>query len=390
MIKKENFSVITAGLALFSMFFGAGDLIWPLIIGSDAGNMNFWTVCGFLITAVSLPLLGLCSLMLFLGDYREFFSRIGKWPGFIVLLIVQLILGPIGSIPRLFTLAYATLKPYFAYDIGLFGFSILASVIVLLLTIRKQRIVDLLGVVLTPILLVSIAAIVYVGFQNPPAAPVNDTTAWAAFSLGLGKGYNTLDMIASFIFAPFVLTYFIEGTERMETPESKKSVIKRMFIASCIAAGLLSAMYFSLSYLASFYGPVIGKGIPKEQLLSTLSLHLLGPYGGLVASIAVLMACLTTAIPLAHIFGDFMRKDIVGEDKMSNVVGLVITLGVSAGLANLGFMGIADMLEPLLLMLCPALIVLCIVNSIEKLYNVTLNRGPVYLTLGVSTIKLFV
>jgi LIVCS family branched-chain amino acid:cation transporter len=102
------------------------------------------------------------------------------------------------------------------------------------------------------------------------------------------------------------------------------------------------------------------------------------------------MACLTTAIPLAHIFGDFMRKDIVGEDKMSNSTGLLVTLGVSAALANLGFMGIAAMLEPVLLMLCPALIVLCIVNSIEKLYNINLNRGPVYVTFGLSTIRLFV
>lgn len=390
MFTKQNFSVITAGFALFSMFFGAGDLIWPLIIGSDAGSMNFWTVSGFLITAVSLPLLGLCSLMLFLGDYRAFFGRVGKWPGFAVLLIVQLILGPIGSIPRLYTLAYATLKPYFVLEIGLLGFSILASIVVLLLTIRKQRIIDLLGVVLTPILLISIGAIVYVGFQNPPAAPIVDSTPWTAFSLGLGKGYNTLDMIASFIFAPFVLSYFIEGTESMETPESKKAVIRKMFIASCIAAGLLSAMYFSLSYLASFYGPILGANIPKEELLSTLSLYLLGPYGGLVASIAVLMACLTTAIPLTHIFGDFLRKDILGEKRISDVTALVVTLAVSAGLANLGFMGIASMLEPLLLMLCPALIVLCVVNSLEKLYNINLNRGPVYVTLGVSTIKLFV
>jgi LIVCS family branched-chain amino acid:cation transporter len=390
MFNKQNLSVLTAGLALFSMFFGAGDLIWPLIIGSDAGNMNFWVVSGFLITAVSLPLLGLCSLMLFLGDYREFFGRIGRWPGFACLLLVQLILGPVGSIPRLFSLSYATLKPYFAFDIGLFAFSILASSIVFLLAIRKHRIVELLGMVLTPILLASIIAIVYVGFQNPPPAPIVDKTAWDAFSFGLGKGYNTLDMIASFIFAPFVLSYFIEGSSNIDTPETKKNIIKKMFYASCIAAFLLSAMYFALSYLASFYGPTLGNGLAKEQLLSTLSLYLLGPYGGLVASLAVLMACLTTAIPLAHIFGDFMRKDIVGEDKMSNSTGLLVTLGVSAALANLGFMGIAAMLEPVLLMLCPALIVLCIVNSIEKLYNINLNRGPVYVTFGLSTIRLFV
>lgn len=390
MFNKQNLSILTAGLALFSMFFGAGDLIWPLIIGSDAGNMNFWTVTGFLITAVSLPLLGLCSLMLFLGDYREFFKRIGRWPGFAVLLIVQLILGPLGSIPRLFTLAYATVKPYFYYEISLLLFSVLASTVVYFFCIRKQRIIDVLGVVLTPILLLSIAAIVYVGFQNPPSAPIVDSTPWAAFSHGLGKGYNTLDMIASFIFAPFVLSYFIDSADNVDSAESKKVIIRKMFYASCIAAFLLSAMYFALSYLASFYAPVMGQGVPKEELLSHLSLHLLGPYGGLVASVAVLMACLTTAIPLTHIFGEFLRQDIIGEDRMPRSAALLLTLGVSASLANLGFMGIASMLEPVLLMLCPALIVLCVVNSLEKLYQINLNRGPVYVTFGLSTLKLFV
>lgn len=365
-------------------------MIWPLIIGSDAGDMNFWTVSGFLVTAVSLPLLGLCSMMLFLGNYRDFFGRIGRWPGFIILLIVQFILGPVGSIPRLFTLAYATLKPYLFAEIGLLSFSVITSLFLLVLTIKKQRIVDLLGGILTPILLVSIGAIIIVGFMHAPEAPMVDMGRWTAFSFGLSKGYNTLDMIASFIFAPFVLSYFIDSTENMETSASKKSVIRRMFYASCIAASLLSGMYFSLSYLASYYAPIIGQGLPKEELLSAMSLHLLGSYGGLVASIAVLMACLTTAIPLTHIFAEFLRKDLVGENRLGNIPALIITLLISAGLANLGFMGIADLLEPLLLMLCPALIVLCFVNSAEKLYQVNVNRGPVYVTLGLSTLRFFV
>lgn len=388
MFSKHHASILAAGLALFSMFFGAGDLIWPLIIGSDAGTMNFWVICGFLVTAVSLPLLGLCSLMLYLGDYRAFFGRLGKWPGFIVLFIIQIILGPVGSIPRLFTLAYATLRPYFAADISLLGFSVFASVLVLLLCIRRQQIIELLGLVLTPILLLSLGAIFYVGFQNPPAPQVVDMPISSAVMWGLGKGYNTLDLIASFIFAPFVLSYFIEDTEEMETEASRKSVIKRMLMASCLAAFMLSVMYFGLSYLSSFYAPVIGVGLPKEELLSTLSLYLLGPYGGLVASIAVVMACMTTAIPLTRIFADFLQKDLIGEERLPNLVALLVTLAISGSLANLGFMGITEMLEPVLHLLCPALIVLCIVNSTAKLYQMDVNRTPVFVTLGLSTLKM--
>lgn len=389
MLSKHHSSILAAGLALFSMFFGAGDLIWPLIIGSDAGTMNFWVICGFLVTAVSLPLLGLCSLMLYLGDYRAFFGRLGKWPGFVVLLIIQLILGPVGSIPRLFTLAYATLRPYFAADIGLLGFSVFASVLVFFLCIRRQQIIELLGLVLTPILLLSLGAIFYVGFQDHPPPQEVDMAVSSAMYWGLSKGYNTLDLIASFIFAPFVLSYFIEDTGEIKTAESRNLVIKKMFMASCIAAFMLSGMYFALSYLASFYGPVIGVGLPKEQLLSTLSLYLLGPYGGLVASVAVVMACLTTAIPLTRIFSDFLRQDLIGEERLPPLAALVVTLAISGSLANLGFMGITEMLEPLLHLLCPALIVLCVVNSVAKLYEMDVNRTPVFLVFGLSTLKMF-
>src|ERR1700722_17804496 len=103
---KKHYGIIIAGLALFSMFFGAGDLIWPLILGGDAGDKNFYAMCGLLITGVTLPLLGLIAMMLFRGDYRAFFGQTGKIPGWILIFVIQAILGPFGSLPRLITLSF--------------------------------------------------------------------------------------------------------------------------------------------------------------------------------------------------------------------------------------------------------------------------------------------
>lgn len=388
MSNKKQTSVIAAGFALFSMFFGAGDLIWPLIIGGDSGDMNFWTVSGFLITAVSLPLLGLCAMMLFMGDYYAFFARLGRIPAAIVIFIVQVIVGPVGSIPRLYTLAYATLQPYLSTGVTLFGFSLVASLIVIAFTLKKQRVVDILGLVLTPLLLISIIAIVAIGWIGHPSAPASSFTPSEAFSFGLVKGYNTLDLIASFIFAPMVLAYFCTDSKGIESEAGRRGVARKMVQASLIAAGLLSLMYISMTYVAAFYVPTLPEGIANEARLSAIAMHLLGAKGAFIACVAVTLACLTTAIPLTAIAADYVKRDVFNE-RLGTLPCLFIVLTLSLALANLGFMGIASMLEPVLKMLCPALIVLSLLNIVEKMYQVPARRAPVFAAFGISTLQRF-
>jgi branched-chain amino acid:cation transporter, LIVCS family len=382
---QHRFSTLAAGLALFSMFFGAGDLIWPLILGGGAGDRNFFAMLGLLITGVSLPLLGLISMMMFEGDYRAFFGRIGKIPGIILIFIIQAILGPLGSIPRLITLSYATLQPYLP-PMSLVTFSILAGAVVLALTIKKQRIVDLLGLVLTPILLLSLGFILVLGFINPPTALESSLSASQAFRSGLNVGYNTLDLIASFIFAPLVLFHFKESAPTHNNPNAnRRRIFKKMIRASLIAAGLLSIMYVGLTYIASYYTPVLDPNHAPESRLAAISLYLLGPQGAFVSCIAVAMTCLTTAIPITSICGDYIRQDLM-RGKGGPLFPLVLTLGLSCLVANLGFIGIAQMLSPILQILCPGLIVLSALNIGYRLYEIRLTKVPVFVAFAISTI----
>ncbi len=385
-VAKQNSGVITAGLALFSMFFGAGDLIWPLILGGSAGEQNFFAMAGLLITGVSLPLLGVIAMMLFEGNYRAFFGRIGAMPALALIFIVQLILGPLGSIPRLITLSYATLKPYFSADLTLPAFSLIVSLLVLALTIKPQRIIDILGLVLTPILLLSLSAILILGFWSHPAAFPVDLTPTQSFSSGLKVGYNTLDLIASFLFAPLVLAHFISDKESLSHPEGRKLIFKKMVKASLLAAGLLSAMYVGLTYIASFYTPFLKAGHLPEERLSAIALHILGPFGALVSCLAVAMACLTTAIPLVSICANYIREDLC-QGKGGQLLPLVITLLISGMVANLGFMGIAAMLSPVLQILCPGLIMLSLLNISHKLYETRVPKVPVFATFALSTLS---
>ncbi|MBJ7449843.1 MAG: branched-chain amino acid transport system II carrier protein [Parachlamydiales bacterium] len=376
---------MAAGLALFSMFFGAGDLIWPLILGGATGDKSVFSMLGLLVTGVSLPLLGLVSMLLFHGNYRAFFNRLGKVPGFILLLVIQLILGPIGSIPRLFTLSHSTVAPYFP-DISLMWFSIIASILVFAFVVRKQKIIEILGLVLTPMLLLTLGSILFLGFWNLPTAPSNAMSAFCAFKEGAGVGYNTLDLIASFIFAPLVLSHFIPVENGVVT----KQAVKKMFQASLIAAALLSIIFIGLTLIAGHYTQVLPPHA-REERLAAISLYLMGPKGAMFSCIAVAMACLTTAIPLVTIAADYVKNDLLGRfgDKLpgGNTLPALLVLGVSAALANLGFMGIANMLSPILQVLCPGLIILAVLNILHKMFGLNWSRAPVYAAFAISTVS---
>jgi LIVCS family branched-chain amino acid:cation transporter len=386
---KQNSGVIAAGLALFSMFFGAGDLLWPLILGGTTGDKNLYAMLGLLITGVSLPLLGLISMMLFEGDYRAFFGRIGALPSFILILIVQVILGPLGSIPRLITLSHATLKVYLPESFSLVAFSVVACLIILAFTIKPQKVISILGLILSPFLLLTLGAILVLGFISPPEPAVLGFQNGEAFKTGLKVGYNTLDLIASFIFAPFVMSHFLVQDDQRDPKEARKAMLKKMLKASLMAAALLSCMYIGLTYVAAFYTPYLDPSHLPEERLSAISMYLLGPYGGMISCAAVALTCLTSAIPLTSICADYIRKDLLKE-KSSPLVALIITLFISSAVANLGFMGIAGMLAPALEILCPGLIVLSVLNLFHKLFETKVPKIPVFATFALSTLGRFV
>ena len=380
-MKMHKSGIIAAGLALFSMFFGAGDLIWPLILGGQMGAQIPYALGGFLVTAVSLPLLGLISMMLFQGDYRAFFNQTGKRVGFVLLFVIQMILGPFGSLPRLFTLAHATLLPYFP-NLTLLTFSMISGLLVLFLCFRKHSIVDLLGLILTPVLLLSLGVILWLGFvHHPEPQPVDIQPMQAAWT-GLGTGYNTLDMIASFIFAPLVFAYFKRDEGMPDSVEARRHIFKKMTVSCAIAGVLLILMFTGLTLIGACYKHTLPVHSP-EQSLSLIAIRLLGTKGALFSCVAVALSCLTTAIPICVISGYYLQETFF-RGRAHPLVALAIPLVVSVLLANLGFMGIAMLLAPLLQILCPGLIILCVLNICHKLYEVPMRTFPVFAAFALS------
>lgn len=382
-IRRSN--LLTTGLALFSMFFGAGNLIFPLLIGREVGGNVWYAVAGLGLTAVVVPFLGLAAMVLFEADYSRFFGRIGRYPGIFLLLLLQLILGPLGVIPRLVTLMHAIAKP-FLFEMSLGTFSVLAGCVILGCSFNRQRLVGFLGGIFTPILLLSLIALVSVGlFTGSSMNPVTPTVK-DSFTQGLLGGYNTMDLIAAFLFATVILPHFQKG-ERQEG--GRRGVLRKMFLSSLIAASLLFLTYVGLCLISAYHGWTIDSACPSEQLISAIAIKVLGPVGGCIAAVAVLTACLTTAMTLTSIFADYLRKDLC-KGKIHPTLALLLTVGVTGVFANLGFAGIAAFLGPILQVVYPGLILLTLLNLLHALYGQRMVRMPVYLTFtGSAVIYLF-
>jgi len=377
---KQRVSIFFAGLALFSMFFGAGNIVFPLLLGQVSGNETSSAVLGLAISAVAFPFLGLISMMLYGGNLIRFLGRLDKWPSLILLLILQLTQGPIGCVPRLVTLMHASIKPYFP-EVSLFVFSIFICLSLFLLTFRPQKIVDLLGAILTPCLIVALGILIVFGLLNAPEVQTVSEGAKYHLMQGIKGGYQTMDLIGSLLFATVILPHLGQGLSSVPEVEAKKILRKRMVGASLIAAFLLMATYIGLCWISAHHTFGMDKAIAPEYLLQAIAIKILGPQGGVVAAVAIFLACLTTAISLTVVFSEYLRETIF-QHKVSSSFTLTLTLLITGMFANLGFAGIVKFTGPILEVLYPSLIVLCLFNIAHSMYRVQAVQTPVFFTLG--------
>ncbi len=374
-------ALFSVGLAMFSMFFGAGNVVFPLIVGQATTDQSSWAMLGLILTAVGIPFTGLFAMALYDGSYRSFFSRLGKWPGFGIALVIMGLIGPLGCMPRCIALSYSTMKMFFP-DFGIILFSIVSCIAIYLTSIKKNRVIDYVGWILTPFFLFSIAFIVIMGLTNHPGEVQSSSLArFDSFIYGLKHGYHTMDLLASFFFCSVVI-----GTLRkislVNGQPDKKQVIRNALIASGIGAFLLTIVYVGMSAVAALHSAKLA-GVSADMLLGTVALEVLGPSAGIITSLAVVMACLTTAIALASVFSEFFQQEVM-KDKISYRTSLIITLIVTFMVSTLEFSGIFKVLGPIVSVLYPALLILSLVNIAYKVWGFDNVKFPVASAFGMS------
>src|ERR1700722_3772174 len=258
----------STGLAIFAMFFGAGNIVFPLALGQFTQDKNVYGIFGLILTAVLVPLTGLLAMMLYEGNYSHFFSRIGKWPGFLIVVSILGLIGPCGGIPRCITISFSTLDAFGFESIRWLNlpiFSLFSCLCIFLFTYRPRQILSLLGYVLTPILLLSLSLIVGKGIWDMPATDPSMYTRWETFSRGLLDGYNTMDLLAAFFFSSVVLHCLKQKNEGIAF-SGKRGMLGIAVWGGLLAAILLSLVYICFSFLAAGYSHELQE-VTSDQLL---------------------------------------------------------------------------------------------------------------------------
>ena len=359
--EPSKINIVAIGMAMFSMFFGSGNIIFPVLIGQATLSQATPAIVGLILTAVVVPFLGLLALSLFDGDYIKFFTRLGKIPGWGIVIMIMGLIGPFAVIPRCIVLSHGTLSALVP-DVSLTIFSLISCGVIFLCTFRQQKILNILGLVLTPVLLVSLFAIIWQGFSLAAPTPASPFTGSQAFLKGLIEGYNTMDLFASFMFSSVVLSGIKKSNpDIIKKPRELSGVYLK---SSLIGMGLLGLIYTGMCYVAAMHSQDL-QGARADQLLSLLTMKLLGPYAGIVVCLAVSLACLTTAISLSLVFTEFICKE-VSKGKVHYIPALVGTLLISFVVSTLKFSGIQGILVPFLEISLPSLMVFTGINLLNK------------------------
>ena len=370
---------------MFSMFFGAGNVVFPLALGLDTQSQAVYAVLGLMITAVGVPFIGILASILFDGEYESFFERIGKVPGMGLAVLIMAMIGPFGAMPRCITVSYASLQTYIP-DMQLQTFSLFSCILVFLLTFRKAKMLDVLGYVLTPVLLGSLIWIIVQGVWGAPPAPVATMGSSESFFQGLSVGYQTMDLLATFFFSAVVLQVLEQGLAA-DDKQNHRLMMKKALQAGCIGMSLLALVYAGFTFVSAAHSDALS-GVAPQNILAATAQTILGPNAGIIASVAVSLACLTTVIALAAVFSEFLHRDLF-FDRISYLPCLVITMITTFGVSTLGFTGIVQLLGPILTVCYPVLIVMSVCNILYKMYGITTIKRPVAITFVASVIFYF-
>ncbi len=378
--------IVTTGLAIFSMFFGAGNLMYPLKIGMESGNQVIWGLLGFLTTAACLPVFGLFAMILFNGDYKSFFNRLGSSAGSIMICISMLIIGPLIAIPRIVTLSHTMIAPFipipFLHDITLassFVFCLIFLGITFLLTFRENNIVDVLGNIISPLLLGALAIIIGAGYYwNTTVAISNSTPISDIIFNSLTIGYETLDLLGAIFFSSIILT-ILRKTAGKEAANDQRGLAVMSLKAGMLGVGLLAIVYVGMSFLGVYYGQGI-ININSGELFSIVSFRVLGDKGALIIATAVLMACLSTAIALAAVIAEYIQYELC-KNTIGYIPALIIALVSCVPLSTAGLKSVLTLTSgPICYIGYPVLIALTFCNIAYKLFNFKPVKAPVFVT----------
>ena len=383
-MKSKSFKdTIVVGFALFAMFFGAGNLIFPPFLGNAVGDQFLPALIGFLITGIGLPLLGMLACARIDGSFEKMAAPVGKSFAMVATAILILAIGPLIAIPRTASTTYelgiSTLFPMATSGITTIVFFALCLFFVL----KPTSIVDAIGKFLTPILLIVLVSIVAKGIFMP-IGEIVPVSFDHVFVSSFKEGYQTMDAIAAVIFGSIIIS-----SVRAKGYTDHKSASKVIMFAGLVAIVGLAIIYGGLMYLGAQTSGLEHASFTRAQLVLYIVKEVFGPLGTIFLSISATLACLTTAIALLSASANFYTKLFNG--RIPYAVNAIILTIISALMATNDVDSIVALAGPALDIIYPVVIVL-ITLTLASQY-VKSNRviaWTVYVTLLVSLVTTLV
>lgn len=372
-MKKNTKDVIIVGFALFAMFFGAGNLIFPPFLGNAVGDQYILGVIGFVCTGVGLPLLAIISTTKGDGTFESMASKIGPKFALIFATILFIAIGPMLAIPRTAATTHElTINPLIP-SITPFVSMIIYFGINLMFVLKSSSIIDTIGKYLTPALILILTFLIVKGIISP-IGDIVSTDATSVLSLSFIEGYQTMDALAGLLFASIITNAL------REKKYSEKEILPMTLKSGGVAIIGLAFIYGGLMFLGAQTSGFEIPNISKTSLLLLISKSVVGNLGSTTIGIAIGLACLTTSIGLLAAGSSFFEK--MSNGKLPYKVNAIVISIISIVIGSLGVDNIVEISGPILSVLYPVTITLIFTTLADRfIKNIKAVRIGVYTSL---------
>lgn len=383
----EKKQVLLIGVMLFSLFFGAGNLIFPPFLGQEAGINTPLAMLGFIMSAICFPILGIYVISKTNG-LNNLANRVSKNFSFIFTILIYLSIGPLLGIPRAGSLPYEmVLSPfistdYISHSTALFIFTSIFFAFAYWLSKNPSKLIDRLGKILTPTLL-TLIFIVFIGsffkgFKGfgPASGKYIDNSLISGFL----DGYQTMDTIAALNFGLVISTVIKDMGIK-----DNKSILKITSKAGLIAGSFLLIIYSALAYLGALSGGLYGSTLNGAQTLTNISFHIFGQDGLILLATIFTLACLTTAVGLITSISQYFAT--ISKIKYKHWV--IIFVLWSLVISNFGLTKILSISVPILNAIYPLALVLIVLALIDDLFikDSKVYKYTIIITAFISALK---
>lgn len=363
-LKKKD--LLTLGFMMFSIYFGAGNLIFPPALGQAAGDHTLMAMLGFMTTGIGLPLLGITAIALAGGEYVPLL-RAKTWPMFAtaLLVILYLIIGPLFAMPRTGAVSFEIgIRPFLAEEnlgLGQFIYTAIFFAASYYLALNPNKIIDRVGKMLTPALLIVLGILFVQAFHAPLGEVFAPTGSYidAPFAQGFQDGYQTMDLLAS-----IAIGALVANAVRLRGITDSHAIGAACLISGLITVTLMAIVYGSLAYIGATSASVLGHSENGGQILSGAVGIFFGSAGNLLLAVIIALACLTTCCGITSSAAMFFNKLLKGRVSYERL--LLFSILFSFAASNVGLTQIIALAVPFLVVIYPLVIVFVILSLFDR------------------------